>query len=66
VRRVLVDQQIPHSVVEIDPYDRSEVIRLSGQQGVPIIIDEQRDGEIVVDSAVILDYLDRHYPPASV
>ena len=45
--------------VDVDPADRSEVVRVSGQELVPVL---DHDGTIVVDSQVILEYLERPYP----
>lgn len=45
--------------VEIDPADRSEVRRVSGQDLVPVIDD---GGTIVHDSMEIVRYLDEKYP----
>jgi len=45
--------------VEIDPKDRSEVRRVSGQDLVPVIED---DGRIVYDSMEIVRYLEESYP----
>jgi glutathione S-transferase len=47
--------------VNIDPEDRSEVRRVSGQDLVPVIDD---DGTIVSDSTDIIRYLDEKYPEA--
>jgi glutathione S-transferase len=45
--------------IVIDYADRSEVERVSGQGLVPVL---DHDGTIVVDSMVIVAYLDRHFP----
>jgi maleylacetoacetate isomerase len=45
--------------VWIDPNDRSEVERVSGQPLVPVL---EEDGLIVADSPVILRYIDERYP----
>jgi glutathione S-transferase len=51
---------------DIDPRDRSEVERVSGQPLVPVLVD---DGRVVVDSTVILRHLEdlrpepRLFPP---
>jgi len=45
--------------VDVDPADRAEVVRVSGQELVPVL---DHDGTIVVDSPVILEYLDRRFP----
>ena len=44
---------------DIDPRDRSEVERVSGQPLVPVLVD---DGRAVVDSTVILRYLEELRP----
>jgi len=50
---------LPVESVVIDPGDRSEVRRVSGQDLVPVIEDE---GRVVVDSMAIVRYLDERYP----
>ena len=45
--------------IVVDPDDRSEVVRVSGQELVPVL---EHDGEVVVDSPVILEYLERRFP----
>jgi glutathione S-transferase len=44
---------------DIDPRDRSEVERVSGQSLVPVLVD---DGRVVVDSTMILRYLEELQP----
>jgi glutathione S-transferase len=44
---------------DIDPRDRSEVERVSGQPLVPVLVD---DGRVVLDSTVILRYLEELRP----
>jgi glutathione S-transferase len=44
---------------DIDPRDRSDVERVSGQPLVPVLVD---DGRVVVDSTVILRYLEEIRP----
>ena len=46
--------------VDVDPHDRSGVEAVSGQQLVPVLVTD--DGEVVVDSPVILDWLEEHFP----
>jgi glutathione S-transferase len=48
--------------IEIDWDDRSPVEAVSGQGLVPVIQDDDRDGEVLPDSATILRYLEEHYP----
>jgi glutathione S-transferase len=45
--------------VDIDPADRSEVERISGQPLVPVL---ELDGRVIVDSTAILEELDRLRP----
>jgi glutathione S-transferase len=45
--------------VDVDPADRSEVRRVSGQELVPVLDD---DGRIVVDSMTIVAYLEERHP----
>ena len=45
--------------VAVDPKDRSAVRRVSGQDLVPVIVD---DGKVVIDSMEIVRYLEQKYP----
>jgi glutathione S-transferase len=45
--------------VDVDPADRSEVVRVSGQELVPVL---EHDGRILNDSPVILEFLEESYP----
>jgi len=45
--------------VWVDPADRKEVRRVSGQPLVPVLVDGD---EVVADSTRILEYLEEHYP----
>jgi glutathione S-transferase len=45
--------------IDLDPSDRSEVERISGQPLVPVLVD---DGQVVPDSTAILRYLESHVP----
>jgi len=45
--------------LEVDPRDRGEVVRISGQELVPVLV----DGDIVLaDSPVILEHLEERFP----
>src|SRR5688500_10483421 len=45
--------------VDVDPADRSQVVRVSGQELVPVL---EHDGIVLADSPVILRYLERRFP----
>jgi glutathione S-transferase len=45
--------------VDVQPDDRSPVEAVSGQRLVPVLV---ADGEVVVDSPVILDWLEQRFP----
>jgi glutathione S-transferase len=45
--------------VEVPYDDRSEVLRVSGQELVPVLV---ADGEVVSDSTVILEWLEDRFP----
>jgi glutathione S-transferase len=45
--------------IDIDPDDRSEVVRVSGQELVPVLVDGDR---VLFDSPVILEYLEERFP----
>ena len=50
---------VPIEWVDVDPADRSPVREVSGQDLVPVLV---ADGEVVADSTVILEWLERRYP----
>jgi glutathione S-transferase len=45
--------------VWIDPADRSEIVRISGQELVPVLVDGDR---VVADSTAILEHLEERFP----
>ena len=45
--------------VWVDPADRSEVVRISGQELVPVLVDGDR---VVADSTAILQHLEEGFP----
>jgi glutathione S-transferase len=55
----LAHKGIEVEYVEIDPDDRSEVVRVSGQELVPVLVDGDR---VVSNSPAILDYLEERFP----
>jgi glutathione S-transferase len=59
VSLALAHKGVAAEAVEVDPHDRSEVVRVSGQGLVPVA---DFDGEIVADSAAILRRIDELHP----
>lgn len=51
---------LPVEISLVDPEDRTRVRELSGQELVPVFVDD--DNAIVFDSPVVLEHLDRRYP----
>ena len=45
--------------VWVDPNDRSEVVRVSGQELVPVLVDGE---SVIADSTAILEHLDERFP----
>jgi len=59
VRLALEHKGIPYDFRTIEPGDRDEVVRVSGQFLTPVMV----DGDVVLfDSGAILRYLDANYP----
>ena len=50
---------LPIEWIDVPEDDRAEVVRVSGQELVPVLDD---DGLIVADSAVILEHLEERFP----
>jgi glutathione S-transferase len=63
VRAILRHKGVPFVERRVDPADRRELKRLSGQVAVPVIDD---DGTVVADSTAIARYLDEKYPQKSI
>ena len=59
VSLVLAHKGLQAEWVEHDPADRSELVRLSGQELVPVL---EHEGRVLTDSPVILEYLERRFP----
>ncbi|HEX5782291.1 MAG TPA: glutathione S-transferase family protein [Solirubrobacteraceae bacterium] len=59
VSLALAHKGLEAEAVTMDAADRSEIQRVSGQDLVPVL---DHDGRIVVDSPVILAYLEEHFP----
>jgi glutathione S-transferase len=45
--------------VDVDPADRGEVVRVSGQERVPVL---EHGGRVISDSAAILEHLEDQFP----
>lgn len=54
---------IPYETIEVDPDDMDEVLRLTGDEMVPVIVDTSRGDLALNESARIIDYLERTYGP---
>ena len=59
VALALAHKRIEVDSVWIDPADRSEVVRISGQELVPVLVDGDR---VVADSTAILEHLEGRFP----
>ncbi|HYO46480.1 MAG TPA: glutathione S-transferase family protein [Gemmatimonadota bacterium] len=53
-------KDLPVEVSLIDPRDRTQVREASGQELVPVLVDD--DGTVVFDSPVVLEHLERRHP----
>jgi glutathione S-transferase len=58
VRVALGYKEIPYTFHTIDPRDRDEVVRLSGQHLTPVLVHGDR---VLVDSAAIIRYLEVNF-----
>ena len=61
VALALAHKRLPVESIVIDPAERSEVRRVSGQDLVPVIVDGSK---VVSDSMTIVSYLEEAYPDA--
>ena len=59
VALALAHKGIEVESVWVDPADRSEVARVSGQELVPVLVDGDR---VIADSTAILEHLEERYP----
>jgi glutaredoxin len=66
VEDALDDHGIDSDVVWVEAMhsERNEVARVSGQRGVPVLVDEER-GVTMNESANILEYVERTLAPAA-
>ena len=65
VRRILEYKGIPFRTVEVNPFARGEVMRLSGQKRVPVLVERGEGGGpdvVTADSTAIAERLDRLHP----
>ena len=59
VALALAHKQVEAESVWVDPADRSEVMRVSGQELVPVLVDGDR---VIADSTAILEHLEERFP----
>ncbi|MDQ3066800.1 MAG: glutathione S-transferase family protein [Actinomycetota bacterium] len=59
VALALAHKGVEVEYVDVDPDDRSEVVRVSGQELVPVLVDEDI---VLADSPVILEHIERRFP----
>jgi glutathione S-transferase len=59
VRVALGYKEIPYAFNKIDPADRTEILKLSGQRLTPVMVHGDR---VLFDSAAILRYLEANFP----
>ncbi len=59
VALALAHKEVEVEWVDVDPEDRSEVVRVSGQELVPVLVEGER---VLTDSPVILEYLEERFP----
>ena len=59
VALALAHKRIEVEWIDLDPADRSEAVRVSGQELVPVLVDADR---VLFDSPVILEYIEERFP----
>ncbi len=59
VALALAHKRLEAESVWVDPADRSEVVQISGQELVPVLVDGDR---VVADSTAILEHLEERFP----
>jgi len=62
VALALAQKGLPVDWVDVDPHDRTEVLRVSGQELVPVL---EHGDCVLVDSPAILEYLEQQFPRPS-
>lgn len=60
IRLALAYKDLPVELVEVDPADRGPIRAASGQDLVPVLVED--DGTVVFDSPVVLEHIERRYP----
>ncbi len=63
VKRTLEELDLEYDVIEVPAahVERTEVQAVSGQTGVPVIVDEANGVDGMAESSEIVDYLERTY-----
>jgi glutathione S-transferase len=59
VKIVMAEKNLTYETVEVPRTDKRELIQISGQEAVPVLVD---DGKVIVDSTFISKYLEETYP----
>ena len=63
VKRKLDELDLEYDVIEVPAphFERTEVEEVSGQTGVPVIVDEAHGVDGMAESSDIVDYLEKTY-----
>lgn len=65
IRKILDFKGLTYATAEVNPFSRGNVVRISGQKRVPVLVETPGDGTretVVADSTAIAQYLDVRYP----
>ena len=60
VRQKMTDLGIDFIVRQVDKQERTKVKEISGQEGVPVLVDPNND-TVMPESDDIVEYLEKHY-----
>lgn len=60
VRQKMTELGLDFIARQVDPDDRTHVEEISGQEGVPVLVDPNTD-TIMPESDDIIEYLEEHY-----
>jgi len=60
VRSKMTDLGLDFIARQVDPQDRTRVEEVSGQEGVPVLVDPNTD-TVMPESDDIVEYLEEHY-----